>query len=61
MNQKTLQTFIAHCKSHSDERFWQALLNWASYHYPQKRIIRILFSDSGLGEIGSLKDTYNLE
>lgn len=28
-NSKVLASFTAYCKSHPDERFWQALRNWA--------------------------------
>jgi hypothetical protein len=28
-NKKTLESFIAFCKANPDERFWQALRNWA--------------------------------
>lgn len=34
---KDLQSFIHYCEAHPDERFWQALRNWAevSYIYTQ--------------------------
>lgn len=28
-NSKTLASFIAYCHEHPQERFWQALRNWA--------------------------------
>lgn len=29
MNQKLLESFTVYCKQHPEERFWQALRNWA--------------------------------
>lgn len=29
MENKLLESFIAYCKAHPDERFWQALRNWS--------------------------------
>ena len=28
-NSETLKSFVDYCKSHPQERFWQALRNWA--------------------------------
>jgi len=28
-NSETLKSFVEYCKSHPQERFWQALRNWA--------------------------------
>jgi len=32
-NQKTLSSFVTYCEQHPDERFWQALRNWAKVPY----------------------------
>lgn len=28
-NSEVLASFVAYCEAHSDQRFWQALLNWS--------------------------------
>lgn len=28
-NRRVLASFVAYCKAHPEERFWQALRNWA--------------------------------
>jgi hypothetical protein len=30
---KELNSFIAYCKAHPEQRFWQALRNWAGVAY----------------------------
>lgn len=35
-NQKQLESFTAHCKAFPDERFWQALRNWAEVPFIAK-------------------------
>ncbi len=30
---KTLASFIAYCEHHPQERFWQALRNWAGFQF----------------------------
>lgn len=32
-NGKVLLDFIEHCRTHPEERFWQALRNWSGYRY----------------------------
>jgi hypothetical protein len=32
-NSKTLASFTAYCKKYPDQRFWQALCNWAGIGY----------------------------
>lgn len=28
-NKKILESFVAHCEAHPEQRFWQALRNWS--------------------------------
>lgn len=30
---RTLESFIAYCKAHPEDRFWQALRNWAEQDF----------------------------
>lgn len=30
MNEETLKSFIAYCEANPEQRFWQALRNWAN-------------------------------
>ena len=63
-NSETLTDFIAYCLLHPDERFWQALRNWAEVDF-------ILFSDTApifldavdiqSGYDASLEDTFYRE
>jgi hypothetical protein len=32
-NKKTLNSFIVYCELHPEERFWQALRNWAGFSF----------------------------
>jgi hypothetical protein len=32
-NSKTLASFVAYCKANPQQRFWQALRNWAGYNF----------------------------
>jgi hypothetical protein len=32
-NEKVLASFVAYCKAHPQERFWQALRNWSGFHW----------------------------
>jgi hypothetical protein len=32
-NEKTLQAFAEYCRSHHEERFWQALRNFSAYNF----------------------------
>ena len=32
-NSEILSSFIAYCKAHPEERFWQALRNWSGYSF----------------------------
>jgi hypothetical protein len=32
-NKKLLESFTAHCLEHPEERFWQALRNWAKVEF----------------------------
>jgi hypothetical protein len=32
-NKKVLDNFVFYCQCHPDERFWQALRNWAGVNF----------------------------
>jgi hypothetical protein len=32
-NSKVLASFVAYCKAHPSERFWQALCNWSGVNF----------------------------
>lgn len=32
-SKKQLESFIAYCKAHPEERFWQSLRNWSGYNF----------------------------
>ena len=32
-NEKVLESFVAYCKAHPTQRFWQALRNWADVNF----------------------------
>jgi hypothetical protein len=32
-NNEVLKDFIKYCKTHPEERFWQALRNWSGYAF----------------------------
>lgn len=32
-NSDLLQSFVAYCEAHPNERFWQALRNWCGWSY----------------------------
>jgi hypothetical protein len=32
-HEKDLASFVAYCKAHPEERFWQALRNWCGWHF----------------------------
>ncbi len=32
-NQEALESFTAYCKTHPNERFWQALCNWSKFQF----------------------------
>lgn len=55
MNRELLASFVAYCEAHPQERFWQALRNWASVDF-------ILFSNFAPHNFGKdngwLKDTF---
>ena len=50
-NTTTLKSFVEYCEAHPDERFWQALRNWAE-------VDSILFNKSDKFEI---EDTFYRE
>jgi hypothetical protein len=33
MPHETLDDFVAYCRSHPSERFWQALRNWSGHNF----------------------------
>lgn len=49
-NSKILGSFSAYCKSHPDQRFWQALRNWSGFNF-------IYASMKALG--GEVQDTFH--
>lgn len=51
-NRKLLESFTAYCKENPDQRFWQALRNWAGVAF-------ILTTDKLEG--GELHDTFYTE
>lgn len=57
-----LTSFTAYCKENPSQRFWQALFNWASIVYEEKKFHHIGFDrvDSNY-EVSYSEDTYNLE
>ena len=32
-NKKLLDSFVAYCQQHPEERFWQALRNWSGHNF----------------------------
>jgi hypothetical protein len=55
-NEKLLNSFIDYCKANPDQRFWQALRNWAKVQY----ILTADFQPGGYDFI-NLKDTFYWE
>ena len=57
-NSVLLDSFVRYCKANPDQRFWQALRNWAAVDF-------ILFSRIAPYEFdepeGWLKDTFHME
>jgi len=53
-NQKLLKDFTNYCKAHPEERFWQALRNWA-------RIPFLMISRNGRFNYDDLEDTFYFE
>lgn len=54
-NSVTLRDFMNYCKAHPEERFWQALRNWAGYNF-------ILASNSSyIGMTAPTQDTFYWE
>lgn len=55
-NKKLLEDFIAYCEAHPDERFWQALRNWAGVNF-------IIKADAlyDFGAIEGTEDTFYWE
>lgn len=51
-NSKLLKEFTAYCNEHPEERFWQALRNWAEFDF----LLEGIWNHEG-GYIES-KDTY---
>ena len=56
-HQKKLDSFIAYCKQHPSERFWQALRNWANVAF----IFTADGSKMGDDTYKNLKDTFYIE
>jgi len=46
----TLSSFVSYCEAHPEQRFWQALRNWANEHYPKKKRSHILRANLTEGE-----------
>jgi hypothetical protein len=54
-NSVVLASFVAYCKAHPDERFWQALRNWCGkYNF-------IYATSTPLWDIEELNDTFYWE
>ena len=51
-NQEKLDSFIAYCLGHPEERFWQALRNWSG-----KKFI-LIGEDEKWMEIDTVRDTF---
>ena len=52
-NSKVLAGFVAYCKAHPEERFWQALRNWSGYV--------TIIAENPTGNTSELLDTYYWE
>jgi len=62
MKKETLESFVKYCEENPEQRFWQALRNWADGYYREKTTIRsieIERADSD-GEC-TYEDTWELE
>lgn len=61
MNQKTLSSFVSYCEAHPEQRFWQALRNWANEYYggvERRSIYRARTSGWGGDE---MQDTFEMD
>ena len=56
-NEDKLKSFTEYCKKYPEQRFWQALRNWAREDNPDMEFI--LYTDELEG--GDLTDTFYLE
>jgi len=50
-NSKLLQSFSYYCSKHPEERFWQALRNWAKIPF-------LMINRDGKFDYNSLEDTF---
>ena len=60
-NSKVLTDFIAYCILHPDERFWQALRNWAGVEFVYLAGMERNETQYGPEAIKVYKDTFYLE
>ena len=59
-NKKLLDSFVKYCTGHPEERFWQALRNWARESNPK---IQFILTASALSigekmEFTNIRDTF---
>ena len=59
-NKKLLDSFVKYCTEHPEERFWQALRNWARESNPK---IQFILTASALSigekmEFTNIRDTF---
>jgi hypothetical protein len=61
-NGKLLESFVGYCITHPNERFWQALRNWANVGYIlASGISPVNMQDADAVVPGVVKDTFNWE
>lgn len=62
-NKFTLDSFVAHCIDHPNERFWQALRNWSKYSfiYGQKRGLPIQTIECEVILGRTIEDTFYIQ
>jgi hypothetical protein len=54
-NSDLLQSFVAYCEAHPQERFWQALRNWCGWSFV------LLSSDTNHADNPDIQDTFYWE
>ena len=52
-NKKLLDSFVAYCEAHPEQRFWQALRNWCGWPF--------IFAGRGLDTDSGIFDTFYWE
>lgn len=56
-SKKTLDSFVAYCEEHPQERFWQALRNWSGFPFIYIAWGSLEWEDIG----GGVQDTFYWE